>query len=118
MSQPRVSRPVRVRSPKGSTSTEIDWDDGVTLRYPHRVLRGLCPCASCQGHQGGVRWVEAVESASPLALEIKDIEQVGNYALGLGWADGHRGGIYSFGYLRELGALADHSIEQLRAYRR
>jgi DUF971 family protein len=118
MSSSRSPRPTRVRSPKGSTKTEIDWDDGVTSRYQHLTLRGLCPCAACQGHDGGLRWVDAIEQASPLALELKDIEQMGNYALGLGWADGHRGGIYSFGYLRELGRLFDLPLEQLRAYRR
>jgi DUF971 family protein len=53
-----------------------------------------------------------------LALELKEIEQVGNYAIGLAWADGHRGGIYSFEYLRELGRLVDYSLDQLRDWTR
>ena len=114
----KIVRPTKVRSPRASTTTEIDWDDGQTTRYHHRTLRGFCPCALCQGHDGELCWVESVEQASALAFELKEIEQVGNYAIGLAWADGHRGGIYSFGYLRELGRLFDYSLEQLRAWRR
>ena len=40
-------------------------------------------------------------------MELREIEQVGNYALGLTWADGHSSGIYSFRYLRTLGDLID-----------
>jgi DUF971 family protein len=35
--------------------------------------------------------------------EIEGVEPVGGYALRFNWADGHRTGIYSFDYLRELG---------------
>ncbi len=40
-------------------------------------------------------------------LELRNLEQVGNYALGLGWGDAHDTGIYSFRYLRALGDLLD-----------
>jgi DUF971 family protein len=59
-----------------------------------------------------------VENASKLMLEIAEIEQVGNYAIGLAWADGHTGGIYSFEYLRELAPLFDKPVEYQRAFRR
>jgi DUF971 family protein len=49
-------------------------------------------------------------------LELRELEQVGNYALGLTWADGHSTGIYSFRLLRTLGELiADKGAEGLRA---
>lgn len=78
------------------------------------MLRGFCPCAHCQGHQGGVRWVAQVESASKTALEILELQAVGHYALALKWADGHSGGIYTYPYLIELAALADAPLETLR----
>ena len=31
-------------------------------------------------------------------LDLRNLEQVGNYALGLGWGDSHNTGIYSFRY--------------------
>jgi len=40
----------------------------------------------------------------PDDLEFRKIELVGQYALQFEWSDGHRTGIYSFEYLRELGA--------------
>lgn len=117
MTSHRAPSPTKVRSPRGAAITEIDWSDGATLRYPHRILRGLCPCAQCQGHDHGIRWVEEVERASNLSLELSHIEQVGNYAIGLSWGDGHSGGIYTFEYLRELGRMESWPIENLRAYR-
>jgi DUF971 family protein len=30
------------------------------------------------------------------------IDPVGNYAIQIGWSDGHNSGIYSFRYLKEL----------------
>lgn len=82
---------------------QLTWADGVTSQLPHAILRGYCPCASCQGHGSTL----AFKAGG--ALELREIEQVGNYALGLGWADGHNTGIYSFRYLRTLGDLvAEH----------
>ncbi|HTV18560.1 MAG TPA: DUF971 domain-containing protein [Polyangiaceae bacterium] len=117
MTSTRAPYPTKVRSPRGAAATEIDWSDGKTTRHPHRILRGLCPCAKCQGHDHGIRWVDAVETASNLMLEVNHLEQVGNYAVGLTWADGHNGGIYTFEYLRELGRLEAWPLEHLRAYR-
>jgi DUF971 family protein len=114
----RLALPTKLRSPRGAVVTEIDWSDGQTTRYAHLTLRGLCPCAQCQGHDRGIRWLESVEKASKLVLELREIEQVGNYAVGLAWADGHTGGIYSFEYLRDLAPLFDKPIEYLRAFRR
>ena len=118
MTSNRVPYPTKVRSPLGAVVTQIDWSDGTTTRYAHRTLRGLCPCAKCQGHDRGIRWVEAVETASKLTLEITSLEQVGNYALGVTWGDGHAGGIYTFEYLRDLARLFELSMDLVRAYKR
>jgi DUF971 family protein len=87
-----------VRSPRGARTTEIEWGDGHRGVYPHVVLRGYCPCASCQGHSGTISFVPPEDSQ----LELDTIEAVGNYALRLGWFDGHGSGIYSYKYLRGL----------------
>ncbi len=105
---------VEMRAPEGALVLEIDWADGVTHRFPHVVLRGFCPCAHCQGHQGPVQWAGDVEGSG---LTISSLEEVGNYAVRLGWGDGHATGIYSFRYLRELGAVASHPLEALRGAR-
>jgi DUF971 family protein len=89
---------VRVRSPRGAATTEIDWKDGHTGVYPHLILRGYCPCAACQGHSGDIKFIEC----SGHQLEIEEFEPVGNYALQITWFDGHGSGLYSFKYLRAL----------------
>ncbi len=102
-----------VRSPRGARTTEIDWADGHKGIYPHRVLRGYCPCAGCQGHSGTITFLPPSE----LQLQLEHIEPVGNYALRLEWFDGHGSGLYSYKYLRALcqcpecqpeGELAEH----------
>lgn len=93
--------PVRVKAPHGAVTFEVAWDDGVVSRIDHKVLRGYCPCAECQGHQGITRFVNDGN------VELREISRVGNYALGLTWGDGHSGGIFTFEYLRRLGELVD-----------
>jgi DUF971 family protein len=88
-----------VKAPHGARVMELEWGDGRTLSVPHKILRGYCPCASCQGHSGTIRFVDAGEP------ELRDIGQVGNYALELGWGDGHATGIYPYPFLRRLGEL-------------
>jgi DUF971 family protein len=88
-----------VRSPRGTRITEIDWGDGHKSVYPHDLLRGYCPCAGCQGHSGTIAFQKHEDG---IALEIEDIQTVGNYALALKWFDGHESGLYSYKYLRAL----------------
>ncbi|MBZ0116576.1 MAG: DUF971 domain-containing protein [Sandaracinaceae bacterium] len=109
-----ASEPIELRAPRGARVLEIDWSDGTTARYPHVLLRGFCPCAHCQGHHGPVRWVEGTEQAD---LELAEVEEVGNYAVRLGWGDGHSTGIYTFAFLRELAALAELDPAEARAAR-
>jgi DUF971 family protein len=94
-------RPTNVRAPHGAHTFEVTWADGRRSVYPHEILRGFCPCATCQGHSGTIKFLGGKD------LDLREIEQVGNYALGLTWADGHNSGIYSFRYLRHLGDLIE-----------
>jgi DUF971 family protein len=95
---PRTT-PTGVRAPHGARVLEMTWADGVKHAYPHDILRGYCPCAGCQGHSGEIRLVSGGD------LDLREIEQVGNYALSFTWGDGHASGIYTFRYLRRLGEL-------------
>ncbi len=74
----------------------IVWSDGQQTTLTHSLLRGFCPCATCQGHQGPARFVAGGNT------ELADLAEVGNYALRLTWADGHSTGIYSFNFLKRL----------------
>lgn len=98
----KATTPVTVRAPVGADTFEIDWADGAVGRIPNALLRGYCPCATCQGHSGEIKFVPGHNSV------IDGIEEVGAYALQLTWGDGHNSGIYTFRYLR---ALADYAAK-------
>lgn len=103
------TRPTGVKAPHGARVLEVTWADGHKCAYPHEILRGYCPCAGCQGHSGTLRFQAGGN------LELRGIEQVGNYALQFQWGDGHGSGIYSFRYLRALGDLLEqHGAEGLK----
>ena len=79
----------------------IQWDDGGSSQIELNFLRRYCPCAACS---------EQRESQSknyiPLLfadqIKVKNIYEVGNYAIGITWKDGHNTGIYEFPYLKFL----------------
>lgn len=97
MSFERRLTPKLVKAPHGAMVFEVEWSDGSRSVVPHEILRGYCPCATCQGHSGEIAYKPGGN------LELVEIRRVGNYALALGWADGHDSGIYSFDYLHKLG---------------
>lgn len=105
MRDPRTT-PTLVKAPRGARSLEITWADGHKGIYPHEILRGYCPCATCQGHSGPIKFIPGGEHEARFVpggdLELRDIEQVGNYALRFVWGDRHDTGIYTFQYLRSL----------------
>jgi DUF971 family protein len=91
---------------------EIDWEDGQTSVLPHRFLRGFCPCAGCQGHSGPIAFMDGGDR------ELRDIDEVGQYALKLVWGDGHNTGIYSFRFLRTLGDACSSENITSRTFQR
>lgn len=93
--------PVEVHAPRGARTLRIVFADGHVAQYPHELLRGYCPCAGCQGHQGEIRFIEGGD------VELADIGEVGNYALKFTWGDGHATGIYNFRFLRALCACPE-----------
>jgi DUF971 family protein len=110
-------RPKGLKAPHGATLLELAWSDRTapdgtrTHSIPHRILRGYCPCAGCQGHSGEIRFHAGGN------LEIRELEPVGNYALTLRWGDQHDTGIYTFELLWKLGelvrTLGPEGVEQL-----
>jgi len=98
--------PTHIKAPHGSKVTEITWGDGKRCVYPNEILRGFCPCATCQGHGGTIDFVEGGDP------ELRDLKPVGHYALNLVWADGHDTGIYTFTYLRDLAARPEVDVQE------
>jgi DUF971 family protein len=77
---------------------EIAFDDGVTVTLSAERLRVESPSAEVQGHAPGEkRTVTGKEN-----VRIVDIEPIGNYAIRIGFDDGHNTGLYAWDYLRRL----------------
>ncbi|MFT3928261.1 MAG: DUF971 domain-containing protein [Myxococcales bacterium] len=97
LDDPRFT-PVELRAPHGSTFVEIVWADGKVTHYENDVLRGFCPSALWQGHQGPLRYIPGGQT------ELLEIEEVGSYGLKMNWPDNNTG-IYTYRFLRQLGEV-------------
>lgn len=94
-------QPTRIE--RGSTSLEIQWKDSHHSELFYRLLREKCPCARCQATRVGKDPFHILPSGDFFEnLRLLDIQRVGRYAVRLIWNDGHRTGIYTFQFLREL----------------
>ncbi|AUM12233.1 gamma-butyrobetaine hydroxylase-like domain-containing protein [Ketobacter alkanivorans] len=106
-----MSTPTAVNLHTESKEMELVYGND-SYRLSYELLRVLSPSAEVQGHgkpilQTGKRFVD-----------IRNLEQVGNYALKITFDDGHDSGLYSWGYLHKLcmeqSALWNDYLEQLK----
>ena len=102
MSTPSVW-PVEVRLVKDRRSLKIAFDDGSEFTLSAELLRVTSPSAEVQGHSEAER--KTVGGKRNVA--ILSVDPVGNYALRIGIDDMHSTGIYSWSFLRDLGANAE-----------
>lgn len=96
----------------GETGISISWSDGRVQNLTSKALRTNCPCAACLALRGDTSHdaplspkkslLRIVEASSTEETKLINIWGVGNYALGMQWADGHKTGIYTFEYLANL----------------
>ncbi|MEX1138964.1 MAG: DUF971 domain-containing protein [Bacteroidota bacterium] len=81
----------------------LEWSDGYSGVIPLRSLRDQCPCAGCQGETILLKTYRPEPLPEmPGKYELKDIRQVGSYALQITWGDGHATGLYTWDRLRSL----------------
>ena len=97
---------VRVLLKEGK-GVEIDWADGHRSAWSFAWLRAACPCATCieerkaDGRKPGQPKVDLLPVFTAPARP-SGAHAVGRYAIGFDWLDGHKGGIYSWEYLRRV----------------
>lgn len=114
-------KPLEIRR-MGTSGLSIQWDDGVSTALSSERLRLACPCAGCREARGenvhdkpisqGSKaqqppkksLLKVVDSTLEEELRLESVWAVGQYAVGVQWGDGHATGIYTYEYLRELGA--------------
>ena len=89
----------------------IVWQDGLKSDFAFATLRQQCPCAVCndlrsQQNADPLRVLPADQALASGELEREQpVQVVGQYALQFYWVDGHRTGIYTYQYLRELAEM-------------
>jgi len=85
----------------------ISWEDGAVTTYTGRQLRWACPCAECRGEAGVPGRLDGVSTLGEDEQKVTDVGLIGQYALQIGFANGHATGIYTFRYLKSLAELPD-----------
>lgn len=82
-----------------SRMLELHFSDGEHFQLSCEYLRVFSPSAEVQGHHGQGATLQIGKET----VNIKDLQQVGNYAVKLFFDDGHKSGLYTWRYLHELG---------------
>jgi len=96
-------RPISINLHSKSRLLIISFDDGSDFQLSCELLRVYSPSAEVKGHGPG----QGVLQIGKEAVNIKEIEPVGHYAVKLNFDDGHNTGIYSWEYLYDLGKNHD-----------
>jgi DUF971 family protein len=91
--------PIEIRLRRAEKTLEVEFDNGVTFRFPAEFLRVESPSAEVQGHGPSQKQLVAGRAH----VGITAVEAVGNYAIRIIFDDLHDTGIYSWSYLYELG---------------
>lgn len=103
--------PVELRVRQSERTLDIDFDDGASFSIPSELLRVESPSAEVQGHgSGGKKVVPGKRKVGIRAAQL-----VGRYAVRLVFDDGHDTGIFTWSYLRKLGAEQTQLIAEYQA---
>ena len=94
-----IDTPVKI-SRKGEEALIIKWNDGSEKSYNFYKLRLSCPCATCINEWTGVKII--TEKSVSIKVRPLRIFNIGRYALGIEWNDGHKSGIFSYDFLKNL----------------
>lgn len=81
----------------------VAFDDGARFELSAEYLRVESPSAEVKGHGGQ----KPPPPRGKDAVKISGLEPVGNYAVRIGFDDGHDSGLYSWDYLYRLGTEKD-----------
>lgn len=85
--------PVGMRKADART-LEVLWQDGTRQEIDVRDLRLSCGCALCRDEMTGRPILDP--ATVPLDIAPVEVRNVGAYAIGVTWSDGHNSGIHPF----------------------
>ena len=95
--------PIELRlSPDGRRLT-VAWADGARHEIAAELLRVESPSAEVQGHSPDQKTIVPGKRN----VTIRDVQEVGSYAVRLVFDDGHDTGIYTWTSLRRFGESGD-----------
>jgi len=94
------SAPQNIRSLSQESCLELTWTPERITSLDFRFLRESCPCAACVDEFTGKRILDI--AGIPADIHPTAIGFSGNYALKIGWSDGHHTGLFTWDYLDEL----------------
>jgi len=103
--------PTEIRLSKDRRTLSVAFESGERYDLSAELLRVTSPSAEVQGHSEAER--KTVGGKRNVA--IMRVDGVGNYAVKLAFDDMHDTGIYSWSFLRELGAEADQRFSDYLA---
>lgn len=101
--------PTELRVSRDRRRLVVSFDDGSAFDIAAEMLRVLSPSAEVQGHGPGQR----VTVPGKRNVAIVAMTPTGNYAVRIGFDDGHDTGIFTWSYLHELGT---HGGDLFAAY--
>lgn len=91
--------PTQIKVAKDRQRLTVVFNDEVAYELSAEMLRVLSPSAEVKGHGPG----QEVTVPGKRNVAIIAVQPTGNYAIRIGFDDGHDTGIYTWTYLRELG---------------
>ncbi len=91
--------PTELKVSKDRMRLTVTFNDKSRFELPAELLRVLSPSAEVQGHGAG----RGLTVPGKRNVAILSVIPTGNYAVRIGFDDGHDTGIFTWNYLRELG---------------
>jgi DUF971 family protein len=106
-----MPHPTDIKVRNRSRLLEVSFDDGMRCELPFEYLRVYSPSAEVRGHGPDQETLQLGKHE----VGIKAVEPVGNYAVRIVFDDGHDTGLYTWGYLHELGRERTQKWQQYLA---
>jgi DUF971 family protein len=106
--------PTEIKLRRRSRVLDVAFDDGQRFELPFEYLRVYSPSAEVRGHGPGQETLQLGKHE----VQVTRADPIGNYAVRLVFNDGHDSGLYTWGYLYELGetraARWQHYLDRLQ----
>ena len=92
--------PTELKLNAAKDALSVTFDNGEQYQLAAEYLRVESPSAEVRGHGTAPKTIVKGKQD----VKISGLEPVGNYAVRIGFDDGHDSGLYSWAYLYKLGA--------------